>query len=280
MTTHVARPGKVDVVEATLAYLKPMAKKPVRYLCEPPPGEPEMNWETDFHRVFIRDARMIAGQPSLEREGFLLRRADVPGIDFDDEAQVRSSYYPEIEQIVRAVTNATSVIAFDHNVRSGSKEARKMRRAFPPARNVHADYTFKSGPQRIRDIAGRDLPGSGTGYAEIINVWRPLNHQVETDALAVLDAESVAQDDLLATDLKYADRTGEFYSVTFSPRHRWYYFSRMDPEEMLIFKCFDSRDAARANCVPHVAFEDPDAGFGARPRESIEVRTIALFDRP
>jgi hypothetical protein len=255
-----------------------MVAKPARYLCEPPAGEPEMNWEPEPRQVWIGDAREIADRLSLQREGFVLRSAPVPAIDFDDEEQVRSHYYPEIERLVLGLTGASSVLAFDHNVRSGSKEARKKRRAFPPARNVHADYTLKSGPQRAAEIAGHGLTSAGNRHIEFVNVWRPLQHEVETDALAVLDAESVLQDDLVATDLKYVDRTGEFYSVTFNPEHRWYYVPRMKPEEILIFKNFDSRDRSRANCVPHVAFADPGAGSSALPRESIEVRTIAFFD--
>lgn len=278
MTTSLSE-DRQKVVDAVVAYMKPMGERPVRYLCEPPAGKPEMNWEFDPHCVRIRNARTVLDQLSLEKQGFVLHRRKPPAIDFDNEEQVRSIYYPEVEQIVRKLTGASSVVVFDHNVRSGSKEERRKRGAFPPARNVHADYTLRSGPQRLRDVAGRDFPGDGAGHAQIINVWRPIRHAVEDDALAVCEAESIAQRDLVATDLKYTDRTGEFYSLTFSPEHRWYYVPRMEPEEILVFKCFDSRDPSRANCVPHVAFKDSNAPLDAAPRESIEARTMAFFER-
>lgn len=280
MTTRINQEtsSRSDAIDAELSYMQPMAEKPVRYLCEPPPRTPEMNWQFDRRQVRMRNARMVLDQLSLEKQGFVVHRRNPPAIDFDDEQQVRSIYYPEVEQIVRDVTGASSVLVFDHNVRSGSKEERRKRGAFPPARNVHADYTLKSGPQRLRDITGRDFAGSGTEYAQIINVWRPIRHAVEDDALALCDAASIAESDLAATDLKYVDRTGEFYSVTFSPRHRWYYVPRMEPDEIFVFNCFDTRNPSRTNCVPHAAFHDPDAPLNAAPRESIEVRTLAFFE--
>lgn len=272
-----AEPRSGRSVEAVVAYMKPIREKPRRYLYQPPAGEPEVNWEPEPRRVAIVDARPVADSLSLARQGFVLRRGAAPAIDVDDEAAVRARYYPEMEAAVRALTGAARVIAFDHNVRSGSKAARQRRGAFPPARHVHADYTLKSGPQRIRDVAGPEALAPGRSF-QIINVWRPILHAVETDALAVIDAESVAQADLVATDLKYPDRTGEFYTVSFNAGHRWAYFPDMRPEEMLIFKCFDSRDPTRAGCVPHIAFADPAAGPDTRPRESIEVRTVAVLD--
>jgi hypothetical protein len=79
------------------------------------------------------------------------------------------------------------------------------------------------------------------------------------------------------TDLIYADRAGEFYNLTLSPKHRWFYFPRMRRDEALVFKCFDSSDSTRANCVPHSAFHDPAAPPNAAPRESIEARTVAFY---
>ena len=86
----------------------------------------------------------------------------------------------------------------------------------------------------------------------------------------------MALKDFVATDLKYRDRTGEVYSVTYNPDHRWFYFPRMLPSEVLLLKCFDS-DPRRTQFTAHSAFEDPTTPPGAPPRESIEARTIAFF---
>jgi hypothetical protein len=50
----------------------------------------------------------------------------------------------------------------------------------------------------------------------------------------------------------------------------------MRREEALVFKTYESRkDVAR--WTAHTAFDDPTAPPDARPRESIEIRTLALF---
>ena len=68
------------------------------------------------------------------------------------------------------------------------------------------------------------------------------------------------------------------YSLTFSDEHRWYYYPRMSAGETLLLKCFDS-DPSRACFSAHTAFDDPNCPDDAPPRESIEVRTLAFFER-
>jgi hypothetical protein len=77
--------------------------------------------------------------------------------------------------------------------------------------------------------------------------------------------------------LRYPDRTGEVYSVAFNPAHRWYYFPRMERDEALLIKCYDSLEDGRARFSAHSAFDDPTTRPGAPSRESIEIRTIAFY---
>ena len=72
------------------------------------------------------------------------------------------------------------------------------------------------------------------------------------------------------------DRTGEVYSLVFNPSHRWFYFPRMEADEAMLLKCYDS-DRAGARFTAHSAFDDPTSPADSRPRESIEVRTLAFF---
>lgn len=59
-------------------------------------------------------------------------------------------------------------------------------------------------------------------------------------------------------------------------RSYWYYAPRMQPDEILAFKLFDS-DRARVQWTGHTAFDDPTAAPDAPPRESIEIRTISFL---
>ena len=88
--------------------------------------------------------------------------------------------------------------------------------------------------------------------------------------------KEVRPGDLIPTDLCYADRTGEVYSLTWSPEHRWFYYPNQLADEALLLKCYDS-DAQRARFTAHTAFEPAGPLADGPARESIEVRTLAFF---
>jgi hypothetical protein len=52
----------------------------------------------------------------------------------------------------------------------------------------------------------------------------------------------------------------------------------MQPDEFLLLKCFDSRSDGRARFTPHTAFENPACPRDFIARESIEVRTLVVFN--
>jgi hypothetical protein len=161
-------------------------------------------------------------------------------------------------------------------VRASTKSDPAQSLAKEPVRFAHNDYTERSGPQRVRDLFAADEAAALLRHrVAVINVWKPLR-PVESAPLAVCDARTIAPEDLVATDLRYADRTGEVYSLRFNPAHRWFYFPAMRAEEALLLKCFDS-DRTCARFTAHSAFDDPGAPPDAAPRQSIEVRTLAFF---
>jgi hypothetical protein len=253
-----------------------MAEKPVSYNYEPPPGTPWRTGEYLPQTVVIRDGRPV--DLSLDRQGFELLRHASSVADFHDASEVESVYHPEIERLVKQATGARRVVVFDTTVRSG-KPLPGRKAVKEPARRIHNDYTEKSGPQRVRDL----LPPAEAekllaGRFAVINVWRPIRGPVLEAPLALCDATSIAPEDFVATDLRYPDRTGEIYSVTFSPRQRWYYFPRMTTDEVALIKCYDSARDGRARFTAHGAFDDPASPPDAPPRESIEARTLAFFD--
>jgi hypothetical protein len=265
-----------NYVEAPLTYLTDTTVKPVTY--NPPMGEGEIRRVGNYGPFTARiyDARPIVGELSLEREGFLLARHDTAVKDFYDAAEIKSVYYPEMERLVARATGAAKVVVFDHTVRSGERAVERGLRQ--PVRLVHNDYTEKSGPQRVRDLLPPEEAEHRLRHRFVeINVWRPIRGPVEDTPLAVCDGQTIAPQDLVATDLKYRDRTGEVYVLTCNPRHRWYYFPRMRSDEVLFLKCYDSLKDGRARFTAHTAFDDPTTRPDAPPRESIEVRTLAFF---
>ena len=128
----------------------------------------------------------------------------------------------------------------------------------------------------MRDLLPDEADELLKGRCGFINVWRPTKGPVLESPLAVCDARSAAPEDLVGCDIVYRDRVGEIQTVTFNPAHRWLYFPRMQVDETILIKCFDSRrDVARFTA--HVAFVDPTTPEDAPPRESLEIRTVAFF---
>ena len=264
------------MVETTLNYLAPMPERPFFFQYEPPSGTPWRNTKGDRRTMAIRDARRLDRPPSLDREGFALARHATAVEDLWDEQAVKAVYYRELEALVRAVTGAERVVAFDHNLRSATKTERREPGIQPPVRYTHNDYTERSGPQRVRDLFGDEAERLLRGRFAVINVWKPIRGPVEQALLAVCDARTIEGDDLVPTDLRYRDRTGEVYSLRWSPRHAWFYFPRMEADEAMLLKCFDSA-TDRARFTAHSAFDDPESPPDAPSRESIEVRTLAFW---
>jgi hypothetical protein len=266
-----------DAIEAPLTYVVPTGEPLFAYNYEPPPGMPMRSGRYEPQRVTVRNGR-LAGDLSLDRQGFELRQVPSAVRDFYDPAEVERVYYPEIERLLREATGAEKVVIFDHTVRNTAPEKQKGRAVRAAAARVHNDYTEKSAPQRVRDL----LPPAeaearlNRRYAEI-NVWRPIKGPVLSTPLALCDARSVDPADLVPSELRYPDRAGETYAVAYSPRHRWFYFPAMRADEVVLIKCFDSARDGRARLSVHTAFDDPTTPADAPPRESIEIRAFLFF---
>ena len=145
-----------------------------------------------------------------------------------------------------------------------------------PSRQVHNDHTVNSAPRRVRDHMGADAEELLKHRFGIVNVWRPVRGPVQDSPLALCDARSFTDEDLIASDLVYAHVRGETSRVEYNPRHRWYYFSDQQPDEVLFIRVHDSANDGRARLSFHTSFDNPLTP-GAPPRESIEVRTLVFF---
>jgi hypothetical protein len=264
------------MLEATINYLAPIPDRPFFFLFEPPAGTPGRNTRGDRRTMAIGDARQLDPAPSLDREGFALARHVTAVTDLYDQGAVQLTYYREIEALVRRVTGARRVLAFDHNVRCATRAERGESGVQGPVRYAHNDYTERSAPQRVRDLLGDEAAQLLRGRFAVVNVWKPIRGPVEQAPLAVCDARTIDAGDFVPTDLRYRDRTGEVYSLRWSPCHAWFHFPRMAADEAMLLKCFDSApDVARLTA--HSAIDDPGTRPDAPVRESIEVRTLAFF---
>ena len=264
-------------IEATVNYSIDTGVTPYTYTGGPGSTDVRSGGMPDPRQVAIHDGRPHVGEFTLDRDGFRFVRHDTKVADFFDEDEVRRVYYPEMEALVKAESGAARVVVFDHTVRTADDTLREQRKIREVVRRVHNDYTEWSGPQRVRDLLPDEADDLLKRRFAIIQVWRPTRHPVESFPLAICDARSIPVDDLVISERRYPNRVGQTYVVKYNPEHRWYWFPRMRRDEALVFKVFDSLTDGRARWTAHTAFTDPTSPPNARPRESIEIRTLAFF---
>jgi len=278
----MSRPERINdsppVLEALLNYSVETGEKPASYGgISSNEADKKRTGKYQEHKMGILDGRAVADKLSLEREGFIFVHHDTKVKDFYDEVEVRSVYYPEIEQLVRETSGAKRVLVFDHTLRSADSAMREAKQISGPVRNAHNDYTEWSGPQRVRDLLRNEADELLKRRFAVVQVWRPIRNPVQREPLAIADARSIGTKELIPSSRVYPDRVGEVYHCTFNPEHRWYYFPNMQRNEAVVFKTFDSSKDGRARWTAHTAFDDPTSPPDAPPRESIEMRTLAFF---
>jgi hypothetical protein len=268
--------GPVEIV-AALHYTVDTGVKPVNETFGPNNIRRRVTGEGDVRQMKIRDGRPMKDEFDLEVTGFEFVDHETRVRDFFDPEELKRVYYPEVEALIKKVAGASRVVVFDHTLRSGDEAEREARLVREPVLNVHNDYTEWSGPQRVRDILPDEAEDLLKRRFAIIQVWRAINQPIESNPLAIADARSLAAGDLIRAERRYPNRVGETYRVGYNPEHRWYYFPRMRRDEALVFKVFDSATDGRARFTAHSSFVDPTTPAGARPRQSIEARTLAFF---
>jgi hypothetical protein len=173
-------------------------------------------------------------------------------------------------------TGASKIFIFDHTIRRQGQDSRvdPSKPLRGPVQRVHIDQSYQASLNRVTHHLPEEGPELLKGRVQIINVWRPIK-TIYKDPLAVADAHSVPDSDLVGVPLIYPDRAGETYTVRPNPAHKWYYAYEQTPDEVTLIKCFDTKKDGRARRVPHTAFVNPETEH-RQARESIEVRALVF----
>jgi len=260
-------------VEAKIRYVV-AGEKAVFY----PTDREKSYWPAEEHVMPVTSMRPGAGALSLEKNGFVLIRQPTTVGNFHDTEEIRRVYHPEVIDIVKRLNGAEKVIIFGEVART---EAAGSTDGALPAYGAHIDYGDRSVRDFAKDVLGREEVAFWLQRRYVLmNVWRPITPVYKTP-LALCDASTVIKEDLNGSEVRGGlmdpERPSLFgYNLSYSPRHRWFYAPLMQPDEVLVFKLFDS-DPGRVQWTGHTAFDDPSAATDAPARESIEVRTISFF---
>ncbi|KAK3321884.1 hypothetical protein B0H66DRAFT_552856 [Apodospora peruviana] len=230
------------------------------------------------HNFLVHDVSGEEAAYTLDSHGFQYVHHFSHEKDFTDEQAIKTVYYPECEQLLKNVTGASRVHVFNHKVRRGPTQwhhlGLKNLANRGPVTRTHVDQSYVGAERRLR----WEFPSEGDELVkrryQIINIWRPIE-TILKDPIAVADANSVPDADLVGAELNEDDFRGESWVVRYNPNHRWFYKHKMAPEDVLLIKCFDS-DALVARRALHSAFEDA-AYRDAKSRQSIEVRCLVCY---
>jgi len=292
---HLARK-----VRAQINYVSTDSKINRRFVA---PGR-ECNTGTyEFHTVDIRDGRPFKEQISLDTYGFELVEAPTDVSNFFDKAEVDSKYPAEMTKLLKDITGADQVVPLGWMTRTSGDLAQHQRPeeenyshqggVQPPAGEAHVDMTPDKAQIYARMTYANAFPdGSGFSRFLAVSMWRCFSKPPQDMPLAICDARSVKADEGVPNTMFIVDELPDEQSMLgemegedqapaaaifhYQPEHRWWYFSDMQGDEVLIFKFHDS-DPDRAMRAMHTAFHDPSFEH-ANERESIEFRFFAFFN--
>ena len=236
--------------------------------------------------VFVYSARELDPTPTVSTQGFTLMKHETRCGDMLDQDMVTSTLYDEYSQLLQRLTGCRQVKVTQHQYRNGygGLPVGHPRAARPTANGsegvyggIHADVTPYSEPGWGPLVEGR--------HFQVFNVWQSSNpnRPIQSMPLSLCAMDSVDPRDMI-----YADSWNQTkhrrklvsYRLAFNEAQRWYYYPDMQPDELLIFKQYDSMEASpNRRCVYHGAIDLPDTSDDAPLRETIEVRLLALYGK-
>ncbi|WP_170516024.1 CmcJ/NvfI family oxidoreductase [Ruegeria atlantica] len=219
--------------------------------------------------VALEDARAAANSVTFASDAveFTLLKSQVRDFTGDSWKQ---TYDAELTGMLLDRLGAREVVVFDHTVRTDDPSATRK-----PARNVHSDYSKDGAEQRLVDLLGAEVASEwAQGHFAFVNVWRPVEHPINSAPLGFVLPSSVDPSDWILLDLIYPDRKGQIMGLVGNPDHEWVYLSKMTPDEVAFFNIYDSQGLPS---VAHSALdmiEDPNV---TTIRKSIESRTLVRY---
>ncbi|KIV81664.1 hypothetical protein PV11_03833 [Exophiala sideris] len=232
--------------------------------------------------ITIRNLRN--GVPSYEESGIgvLDLQTALEHDDYDDAEKVQTVLLPKVREALRLFLGAHSIHIIEYKLRRRAPDfplsTGKQYTDAQPAIGAHVDYTDKEIIEIINVVAKGDTDKWRKHRVQGLNLWAPLNGPLRDWPLCVCDSSTVGHDDdLQVADVVFRDKVAENLQLHFSDRQQWYYIKDQIPSEFLIFRATDTNKPKFA-AVPHCSFQCSQASGSAAPRESIEIRVLALHD--
>jgi hypothetical protein len=247
--------------------------------------------------VTIHDGR-AADLPGWETCGFQLLSHASDVTDWGDDDQICSVHYPEMQAIAKELSGADHTLLIGHIKRN--PEQARAHHDLAPIPLVHCDFADsyeqllrdryrKPGPEEAAALEAAGLRGRDVARAErllVLQFWRNVGPVKMDMPLAWCDARTVPRRAIRPFPVtNYAGGGFDFEALGFeAPRdpsaHEWYGFDRMQVDEVVAFRTFDTAMVATGEpyWTPHSAYRDPEVALGQPSRSSVELRVTCVFE--
>ncbi|KAK3690984.1 hypothetical protein LTR37_018886 [Vermiconidia calcicola] len=246
----------------------------------------------DTKPMMINDLRGREEDFTLDRNGFRVLKGHWSEEDVIDEPEhINNVVFPETIDAVKQASGASDVLPFSHLVRrnlastvkaqaDGLKDSDTVS-APGPTIFAHCDNSVNGALTVLENnVPAAELEKRKNSRWAIMNVWRPLVRPVAREPLALLDANTVDEKDLIGVMAMFPQKKDAAFGTAYpggkgfetaqvlaNDKHKWYYASKLGPDEALLFKQFDTKTDGRARQTPHTAFQSKEDD--GPPRQSM-----------
>lgn len=236
--------------------------------------------------VTIHDLRDRESSVDLDKNGFEVAKYEGSIQDeFEEDSEAQQTYYEEIGSLLKKRLGASRVLICHHAFRSRNtlltdEQCNDSYRN--PVFYPHVDADPATAQTWVDECLGEEESREvRKNRFQMINVWRPLGtNPIINKPLALCDYSSIdIKKDIQPLTIRRTDHVATAYTISPSAQnaHQWYYLSAMRPDEMFIFKNFDSKPDV-AQFAVHTAFNNDLAPPSIPEQKSVELRCLAFFD--
>lgn len=282
----------LESVQAEITYVVDEMQSIVTFVNRPPDNPPADENLVNRVNLPIYDARPVKDKLSLDKEGFILVD-EIPTMkDYRDAESINKIWIPKVQETIKKYTGASHVFSWACNTRMTTVDEKLALNSNAPARIAHTDFSpgelgSRIDNQSVNDLIAKITDSDKPRKWRFINVWQAISEPPQDTPLAFCDSETTKWEDYVIAQgtIHYKNEFSEDKSVTIevnwvknNPNHRWYYFKNMKQGEAIIFSGVDHWGGVIHRRVPHSAFDDKSCPSNAPPRNSIEIRSIAIID--
>ncbi|WP_456865281.1 CmcJ/NvfI family oxidoreductase [Bradyrhizobium sp. USDA 4503] len=268
--------NRLDLVKGEIAFARRSPGERAPEVAAPlyDAGAPQVLYDVD-----IRDARPIVDELSLDREGFILVPHKTSCADVRDPEVMRQKYIDEMVPFIKDFFNASWVVPRRDGVVMRLASASPAAGVRPVSYNAHIDFAPVSAPLlAAQENQAQGIPSPLYSRMMIVQAWRALSPPPQDFPLAFADASTIYDTNLFEhTFRSHLGKDHKSICLHYGAAIRWYYFSGMHPDEVVLFTGYDS-DRHYDPRSAHSAFDNRRAFPNARPRESVEARFYVYFD--